>query len=164
MYIVSEEKLFSDIMFSLFHFLHRAQGSTGVLPFGKPEWHVSTTESDKETVKMGKEEWERRGKREKREHGCEESEWVNKNVATGIIDNEREDPMFSMIVKDFHSVQEWCRWPGCHLLTFHAEKRFQLLLFSPKYITWKHFMVSCCAALEPPQISTPTRNLALVET
>lgn len=38
------------------YFWIRVKGSTRVLPFGKPEWHVSTTESDKETVKMVKEE------------------------------------------------------------------------------------------------------------
>ena len=44
--------------FVCFFFWHRAKGSARVLPFGKPEWHVSTTESDKETVKMVKEKWE----------------------------------------------------------------------------------------------------------
>lgn len=44
---------------------------------------------------------ERRGSRKKREQGCEESEWVNKNVAIGIINSEREDPMFSMIFSQF---------------------------------------------------------------
>lgn len=46
---------------------------------------------------------ERRGRRKKEEQGCEESEWVNKNVAIGIINSEREDPMFSMIFSQFRS-------------------------------------------------------------
>lgn len=33
-------------------FGHRVKGRARVLPFGKPERHVSTTEPDKETVKM----------------------------------------------------------------------------------------------------------------
>ena len=38
---------------SLFLSTERKRGSAGVLPFGKPEWHVSTTEPDKETSENG---------------------------------------------------------------------------------------------------------------
>lgn len=33
-------------------FWHQVKGRARVLPFGKPERHVSTTEPDRETVKM----------------------------------------------------------------------------------------------------------------
>lgn len=119
------------------YFWIRVKGSTRVLPFGKPEWHVSTTESDKETVKMVKEEWEEEEGGRQGGRGYEESKWVNKNGVTGIIINsEGEDPLFSLIIKWFkflilgQSLQERCRWPGCHFKSLFMQKKMRDVFFN----------------------------------
>lgn len=71
------------------YFWIRVKGSTRVLPFGKPEWHVSITESDKETVKMVKEEWKEEEWERQGGRGNEESKWANKNGVIGIIHSNR---------------------------------------------------------------------------
>lgn len=119
-------------LFLLFFFWHRVKGSTRVLPFGKPEWHVSTTEPDKETVKMVKEEWKEEGERgtEGGEVGMGLNErtkmwWLELSAVGGVVH------IFLVIIKWFQflilgqSLSKWCCWPGCHLksLFMHNKKQ-----------------------------------------
>lgn len=109
------------------------KGSTRVLPFGKPEWHVSTTEPDKETVKMVKEEWkEEEGERgtEGGEVGMDLNEWTkmgwleSSTVGGGVH-------ILLVIIKWFKflilgkSLSKWCCWPGCHLKSLFMQNKKQ---------------------------------------
>lgn len=117
--VESQKKFFGEIVFVIFGTERKAVQESYLL--------VNLNDmflQQNQTKKQWK--WWRRSARRR---GYEESEWVNKNGLIGIINSEGEDPFFSLIIKWFQflilgqSLQEWCRWPGCHFKSLFMQKK-----------------------------------------